>query len=62
MKRRKLPAYLKELEAMQARGELRPGVHVVNVLHDPTCPVLTNSGPCNCRPEIRTSSFPRETE
>jgi hypothetical protein len=31
---------------------IAPGVHHVEVLHDPWCAFLNNKGTCNCNPEI----------
>ena len=46
------PRYLQavmELSASVPQGESR----LVEVRHDPWCPLLTQSKPCACEPEVR---------
>jgi hypothetical protein len=46
------PKYLQavlQLSASLPRGECR----FVEVRHDPWCPLLTQSKPCTCEPEVR---------
>lgn len=44
--------YLKAIEAAFERGELRPGLHYVDIGHDDWCDYLNGRGPCNCEPDI----------
>lgn len=45
-------AYMRKIFAMQARGEIPPGVHSITAAHDETCGVWKDEY-CDCDPEIR---------